>query len=116
MESPGCLKEDFLTDDMDQAVHPVQWVVECDGVRFGLVRDDGPGSVEDVVDIVAKFDGCLVSLLKSRPAEPSGPVCIYVTATGFDGSVSNLRKELGKLGQILYFKPIEREWGLPVLI
>ena len=98
------IHKEFLQDLMWEKVKKaMQRPAERTGARFGLERDDGPGSVEDVVDTVAKYGARLVSLQTSRSSDR---VCIYVTAADLNGQAPALRKELAALGEILYFKSI----------
>jgi hypothetical protein len=98
------IQQEFLRDLMWERVKKsMQRTAERSGARFALERDDGPGSVEDVVDTVANYGARLVSLHTSRSSDR---VCIYVTAADLNGRAPALRDELGSLGEILYFKSI----------
>ncbi len=98
------IHKEFLQDLMWERVkRSMQRTAERNGARFGLERDDGPGSVEDVVDTVAKYGARLVSLQTSRSSDR---VCIYVTAADLNGQAPALRDELGGLGEVLYFKTV----------
>ncbi len=75
-------------------------------VLFGLEREDHPGSVEDVVDVIAKFDAQLNTIHTSRQ-ESSGQVWIYGNLEIDTGKISAFREQLGGFNEILYFKSIE---------
>ena len=98
------IHKEFLQDLMWERIKKsMQRTAEPTGARFALDRDDGPGSVEDVVDTVAKYGARLVSLHTSRSSDR---VCIYVTAADLNGKAPALRDELDGLGDVLYFKTV----------
>ena len=75
-------------------------------VLFGLEREDRPGSVEDVVDVVTKFGASLNTIHSSRQ-ESSGQVRIYGNLDIETGTIPAFREHLGGFNEILYFKSIE---------
>lgn len=75
-------------------------------VLFGLEREDRPGSVEDVVDAISKFDGSLNTIHTSRQ-ESSGQVWIYGNLDIETAKISAFREQLGGFNEILYFKSVE---------
>lgn len=98
----SAIQREFLRDLMWERVkRGVQRPAERRGARFGLERDDEPGSVEDIVDVIAKYGARLVDLRTSRSSDR---VHIYVTAEDLNGKATQFRDELGVLGEVLYFK------------
>ena len=75
-------------------------------VLFGLEREDRPGSLEDVVDLAAKFDASLNTIYSSRQ-DSSGQVHIYGNLDIEREKISAFREQLGRFDEILYFKSIE---------
>lgn len=75
-------------------------------VLFGLEREDRPGSVEDVVDVITKFDANLNTIYTSRQGS-SGQVWIYGNLDIETGKIPAFREQLGGFNEMLYFKSIE---------
>lgn len=77
-------------------------------IRFGVEREDALGSVEDIVDVVHKYEARLISLRTFRRMDSSERVCIYVTASDVDGKLAELQADLRGLGEVIYFKPTKQ--------
>ncbi len=75
-------------------------------VLFGLERQDRPGSVEDVADVVTQFGASLNTIHTSRQ-EASGQLRIYGNLDIETGKIPAFRDQLRGFNEILYFKSIE---------
>lgn len=75
-------------------------------VLFGLEREDRPGSVEDVADVVTEFGASLNTIHTSRQ-QASGQLRIYGNLDIETGKIPAFREQLRGFNEILYFKSIE---------
>jgi hypothetical protein len=96
--------EEFLADlKWETAIRAIQNTEISGYVRFGLARENTPGSAEDIVDVIAKYDARLIRLVTSGISESSPKMFVYVTASGLDGKIGEFRRELLTLGELIYF-------------
>ncbi|MBW2617045.1 MAG: CBS domain-containing protein, partial [Deltaproteobacteria bacterium] len=65
------------------------------GIQFAFQVEDYPGSIKELVDIIQKYGGRLISILSSNENAPSGYRNVYVRVDRID------REELSELQEDL---------------
>jgi acetoin utilization protein AcuB len=73
------------------------------GLQFGFLLEDNPGSIKEVTDVIRKHNGRLVSILSSYEKAPEGLRHVYIRAFDIDrDDLPRLKEELQAVGKMLY--------------
>jgi acetoin utilization protein AcuB len=73
------------------------------GLQFGFLLEDNPGSIKEVTDVIRKYNGRLVSILSSYEKAPEGLRHVYIRAFDIDrDDLPRLKEELQAVGKMLY--------------
>jgi acetoin utilization protein AcuB len=73
------------------------------GLQFGFLLEDNPGSIKEVTDVIRKYNGRLVSILSSYEKAPEGLRHVFIRAFDIDrNALPRLKEELQAVGKMLY--------------
>lgn len=73
------------------------------GLQFAFQLEDRPGSIKEVVDIIRKYGGRMVSILSAYERVPEGYRKVYIRCYGIERSrLDELKEELKGVAALLY--------------
>ena len=73
------------------------------GLQFAFRLEDRPGSIKEVVDIIRKYGGRMVSILSAYERVPEGYRKVYIRCYGIDRSrLDELKEVLKGVAELLY--------------
>lgn len=73
------------------------------GLQFAFQLEDRPGSIKEVVDIIRKYGGRMVSILSTYERVPEGYRKVYIRCYGIERSrLDELKEELKGVAALLY--------------
>jgi acetoin utilization protein AcuB len=73
------------------------------GLQFAFQLEDRPGSIKEVVDLIRKYGGRMVSILSAYERVPEGYRKVYIRCYGIERSrLDELKEELKGVAALLY--------------
>lgn len=77
--------------------------VGTQGMQFALRVEDRPGLIRDVVDIIRKYGGRMVSILSSTDSSGKGMREVYIRMHSIDrGQMDEMKQEIGGKAEVIY--------------
>ena len=74
------------------------------GLMFGFLIEDRPGSIKEITDVMRKYDARILSILSSYDKAPQGYRFFYIRLFDIDRfGLEDMKQDLKEKAKMLYF-------------